>query len=129
VADSCVKTGFARIKQCAACPWKKSTVPARDIPGGYNAEKHKRLAICDGQSAHIMACHETTGGREQACVGWLEWAIGVGNSIRMRLYAMQGAFNPNKFELDGEQYETLEEMLATAEPRRRKLKVLRKRRA
>lgn len=105
---------FARSIQCEACPWKKSTNPAADIPGGYDAEKHRRLAICDGVSQHIMACHESKPGSEFACVGWLDWALRDGNSIRMRLAAMRGTFDPRKLVLDGDQHGSLTEMLATA---------------
>ena len=32
------------MKQCKACPWKVTTDPERDIPGGYSAAKHRSLS-------------------------------------------------------------------------------------
>ena len=81
-------------KQCTKCPWKVSTDP-RDIPGGYCVEKHANLArtiatpgeVMLGGVLRIMACHETTGGRELPCVGWLVHQLGPGNNIPLRLAA------------------------------------------
>ena len=95
-------TDLPRI-QCAKCPWKKSTDPF-DIPNGYDPEKHAALertiakpgdlhGIFDVQ--HTMACHETTGGNELPCVGWLVHQLGPGNNIAMRLRATYGAVDAN----------------------------------
>jgi hypothetical protein len=108
------RASFGRTKQCAACPWKKSTNPAEDIPGGYSAEKHRKLASCGTDRDRAMACHESPRGEEQACVGWLLWAIGPGNRIDMRLAAINGIFDPSKLAVEGEQYDTIQEMLETA---------------
>ena len=104
-------------RQCKACPWKVSTVPARDIAGGYSAEKHRNLrstiaepgALSSSDALHIMACHESRPGAEVPCVGWLANQLGSGNNLRLRLLALDGRFNG--FELDGEQHERLEDTL------------------
>lgn len=109
-------------KQCAKCPWKKSTNP-HDIPGEYCESKHRGLrstiapdadlasALLHGQ-LKIMACHETAVNHELPCVGWLYNQLGPGNNIPLRL-AMRGN-NPRlsaDFELDGPQHETFEDTL------------------
>lgn len=63
-----------RRHQCKACPWKVSTVPDQDIPGGYCPAKHvnlrKTLAVPGevpvSTGLRVMACHETDQGREQS---------------------------------------------------------------
>jgi hypothetical protein len=108
-----------RRRQCAKCPWKKGTDPNK-IPGGYSEEKHKALAntIAEpgdlrglgGGSMRMMACHETTGGAEQACVGWVAHQLGEGNNLPLRLRAM---FEPSltDFDLVGPQHERFEDTL------------------
>ena len=104
------------MKQCKACPWKRSTVAARDIPGGYCRNKHANLRNTIAEPGRfvpgpmrMMACHETPVGRESACVGWVAHQLGPGNNIGLRLLARDGRFNG--IELDGEQCETFEETL------------------
>lgn len=101
-------------KQCKACPWKVSTVPERDIPGGYCAKKHRSLKSTiaegyDGMPLVQMACHEFPIGKEQVCVGWLANQLGPGNNIGLRLRAAHGLIPP--FLLDGAQHETFEDTL------------------
>lgn len=105
-----------RNKQCAKCPWKKSTNP-REIPGGYCEAKHRALTstMADpddpgsglGQPMRLMGCHESPVGAEQPCVGWVANQLGPGNNLALRLLALDGRFK--HIELDGEQHETLEE--------------------
>lgn len=105
------------MKQCKACPWKRSTVPERDIPGGYSRAKHEalRCTVAEpgevrlGAELRIMACHETPVGRERACVGWVANQLGPGNNIGLRMLALDGRFRD--MELVGEQCETLEETI------------------
>lgn len=104
---------FARTKQCAACPWKKSTDPHKDIPGGYDQKRHERLAGCSPYSGRIMACHESIPGAEYACVGWLVNALGQGSHIGMRVAALARRFDPRALVLEGEQHPTLEAMVAS----------------
>jgi hypothetical protein len=69
--------------------------PAKDIPGGYCAKKHANLkdtiakpgdlSAALGGSIRVMACHETTGGKEAPCVGWLVNQLGAGNNIALRI--------------------------------------------
>jgi hypothetical protein len=76
--------------QCKHCPWRVDTVLA-DIPNGYNAEMHARLARTiapPGRTAvgplRLMACHETPPGRELPCVGWLHHQLGPGDNLALR---------------------------------------------
>lgn len=106
-----------RKKQCKACPWKVSTVPERDIPGGYCDAKHRALhttiaspgAFNAGPSLAAMACHESPVGREQMCTGWVSHQLGPGNNIALRMLAMDGRFAD--LELDGPQHERFEDTL------------------
>lgn len=113
---------MTRRNQCKACPWKLSTVPSRDIPGGYKAELHAKLIACRpeglgiGQPIRAMACHESTRGAEQMCVGWVVHQLGPGNNIPLRLRASSGEFRDLRTE--GEQHETLEAMVASRRKRR-----------
>lgn len=102
-------------RQCAKCPWKKSTNP-RDIPNGYCEKKHaglKRTIASDMRplgTLHVMGCHETPNGRELPCVGWLVNQLGPGNNLTLRLRAMQGAIDANVRTV-GEQHERFEDTL------------------
>lgn len=114
-----------RRKQCAKCPWKKSTNPL-DIPGGYSVDKHAKLktTIAEpgslrgvGGGMPMMACHETAVGEELPCVGWLANQLGPGNNLALRLRVMTGAVDA-AFELIGPQHEHLDDTLP--KPRRRR---------
>lgn len=111
-------TAFKRKKQCAKCPWKKSTNCATDIPG-YKWAMEKELIKCQApglqglRGTRVMACHESKEPRQYACVGWLVNQLGPGNNIALRLKAMDGRFAGLK--VVGEQYESLEEMIAAHE--------------
>ena len=107
-------------RQCKACPWKVSTVPERDIPGGYCVEKHKGLAATVADPANpkqllsrkikVMACHESDPERPFACVGWLANQLGRGNNLALRLMVLSDPSMAD-FELDGPQHETIEDTL------------------
>jgi hypothetical protein len=109
-------------RQCAKCPWKKSTNPY-DIPNGYDPDKHRDLAstvaipgaLPTKPTLRVMACHETQPGKELACVGWLAHQLGPGNNISLRLAAHR---RPEllEFELVGEQHETFEATLPKEKP-------------
>ena len=105
-------------KQCAKCPWKRSTDPLT-IPNGYSEQNHAALSstiaapgsiAAIGRPMHIMACHETQSGREQTCVGWLAHQLGPGNNIPLRLAVAAGRIDAD-FELDGEQHQRFEDTL------------------
>lgn len=111
---------MAKRRQCAKCPWKKSTNP-HDIPGGYCEIKHANLksTIADqsdpisqimGGELRMMACHEFPEGREEPCVGWVAHQLGPGNNIALRLAARSGRV-PVDFDLVGEQHERFEDTL------------------
>ncbi len=119
-------TGSAgvRTKQCAACPWKKGTKPARDIPGGYSEAKHCDLKSTIAEPGEFragalraMACHESPPGREQECVGWVLHQLGPGNNIALRLAATDGRYRDLRTE--GPQHTRFEDTLPKARRRRR----------
>lgn len=95
-----------------------------EIPGGYSAEKHrglKRTIAEPGSLAgllgelRMMACHETAGGSELPCVGWLAHQLGPGNNIALRLKVHARIVDGN-VETVGPQHGSFEETL----PRRRR---------
>jgi uncharacterized protein DUF6283 len=103
--------------QCAKCPWKVSTDPF-DIPGGYDPDKHAKLTstiatpgeLRIGGAMRMMACHETTAGKELPCVGWLVQQLGAGNNIGLRIAAWTGQVDAN-VKTVGPQHERLEDTL------------------
>lgn len=105
---------LSRTKQCAKCPWKKSTNP-HDIPNGYCETKHANLksTIADpgvlsfATEMHVMACHET---HNAHCVGWLYNQLGAGNNILLRI-KMRSCENLSKLKVIGEQHERFEDTL------------------
>ena len=110
--------------QCAKCPWKVSTDPF-DIPGGYDPDKHEVLSSTIATPGELrvsgplrmMACHETSSGRELPCVGWLVHQLGPGNNLSLRFAAMTGHLDANVRTV-GPQHDCLEDTLPR-KPRRR----------
>lgn len=108
---------FGRPHQCAACPWKKSTVPHRDIPN-YKPEMHAALTSTASEGVNsikgfrMMACHETHPPKQQACVGWLANQLGPGNNMGLRLAVIGNLRRP--LGVFGLQHESVEEMCAAA---------------
>lgn len=107
-----------RRRQCKACPWKVGVDP-RIIPGEYREDKHRALCRTIAEpgkldlaadTLRLMACHETTRGRELPCVGWLVHQLGPGNNLALRLAVMQGRVGAN-VETVGPQYERFEDTL------------------
>lgn len=105
-------------RQCAKCPWKFEVDP-HDIPGGYCVEKHEDLSSTIAEPARVpihgsplrmMACHETAGGKELPCVGWLDNQLGVGNNIALRLAVSDGRIDAN-IETVGPQHQRFEDTL------------------
>lgn len=104
-------------RQCKACPFRKDANP-RDIPNGYCANKHAKLRntiavpgeINIGGVLRIMACHDSTPGKEQPCVGWLHNQHGPGNNIGLRLAVIAGDISMD-IKLVGEQHATFEDTL------------------
>lgn len=106
-----------RTQQCKLCPWKVTTNP-REIPRGYDPEKHRKLAGTIAQGSAVeqmssnapvraMACHEE---HDVYCIGWLMHQLGPGNNLRLRLL-MRNCTNLDEVQLDGEQHETFEDTL------------------
>lgn len=108
-----------RKQQCSACPWKKTTVPDADIPGGYCVDKHRALRGTIAEPASLqqmvtpnlrmMACHESDPTDPYPCVGWLVHQLGPGNNLALRLRAMDGRFND--LQTVGPQHECIEDTL------------------
>lgn len=112
----CVKP---KLKQCKACPWKKSVKPNKDIPNNYCATKHANLKNTIarpgdlegiGSTVRVMACHESEVGDESPCVGWVYNQLGTGNNIALRMLARDGRYAGLK--IVGEQHETFEDTLS-----------------
>lgn len=105
------------MKQCKSCPWRRDSVPDRDIPNGYSCQLHAGLAntIATGLSSitsttmHVMACHYSEVGKERPCAGWLHHQLGVGNNIGVRIRVMRGDWTPPI--VDGPQHQTFEDTL------------------
>lgn len=108
-----------RTVQCAKCPWKVSTNP-HEIPGGYCEQKHHALAstIADrhnslsslGEELKVMACHHSTPGAEEHCIGWVHNQVGRGNNILLRLQ-MISCSNAHLIQVKGEQHAFFEDTL------------------
>lgn len=109
-----------RLRQCAKCPWKKSTNPC-EIPHGYSTNLHRSLSgtiakpgdlsiILYGGEIRTMSCHEHPIGEEAHCIGWLANQLGAGNNIPLRLQ-MRHCGNIGLIELDGEQHACFEDTL------------------
>ena len=101
----------SRREQCSKCPWKVGVDPY-EIPHGYDREKHAKLnrTIASGTQTlrgfRAMSCHEFTVDDERPCVGWLHNQLGSGNNLGLRLAVITGKID-GRYELDGEQHETL----------------------
>lgn len=115
-------TTSERRRQCAKCPWKKSTDPF-DIPNGYQASLHAALSCTIAEPGSVsgelrmMACHETAKGSELPCVGWLVHQLGEGNNIPLRVKVAKGFVDANVQPV-GEQHETFVDTLPkTLRPR------------
>ncbi|MGA3979009.1 DUF6283 family protein [Ralstonia nicotianae] len=64
-------------KPCASCPWRREAV-ASDIPNFDLVLAESLTATCPDQrgmrpdfGASMFACHQSKGGAEFACAGWL----------------------------------------------------------
>lgn len=97
-------------RQCKVCPWKVST-NRFEIPGGYDEAKHCALANTIATPGElptrgilrIMACHETSQGKELPCVGWLDNQLNAGNNLMLRLAVRQKRISAD-YVLDGPQH-------------------------
>jgi hypothetical protein len=103
-------------RQCKKCPWLVTTNPF-DIPNGYDPELHAALACTiakpgelGANPVRVFACHESKGGQEMPCVGWLHNQLNAGNNIRLRIAVTLGAVDPT-YTLLGEQHERFEDTL------------------
>ena len=104
-----------RTKQCAKCPWKKTTNP-HDIPDGYSEKLHQSLSNTIAKPGSInksivaMSCHETATEEETYCIGWVYQQAGIGNNIGLRIRLMSCS-NANEIEIDGQQHIKFEDTL------------------
>lgn len=110
-------------RQCKRCPWLVTTDP-RTIPGGYCEAKHRALTSTIARPGlpdlsaplRMMACHESSVGRERPCVGWLHQQLTVGNNIALRLAVVRGRITSD-YELVGKQHASLEDTFPSAPAR------------
>lgn len=121
-----------RTAQCAACPWKTSTVPERDIPT-YDAEKHRGLAgtvapvdgvaaadwfiarLSGAEPTRIFTCHETDATDPAHCVGWLANQLGPGSNVLVRM-DMATCTNAHRLRTVGPQHPNFEATLPPCAP-------------
>ena len=109
-----MKKKLGRETQCAKCPWKVATNP-HDIPNGYQVKKHRKLkrtiaepgSLCP--NPHVMACHESLGGQEDYCIGWLFNQLGPGNNIGLRMKMLN--YDLKNVRTVGEQHQRFEDTL------------------
>lgn len=111
-----------RTAQCAKCPWRVDVDP-REIPNGYDVERHKALAstIADPNNVdveaimhalttgerRVMACHETEGAY---CVGWVMNQVGDGGNVLLRM-DLRTCTNAHKLRTVGPQHARFEDTL------------------
>ena len=108
-----------RVIQCAKCPWKVST-NAFEIPDGYSVELHKNLSKTIAVPGDLrdlkigvtraMACHHSSKGEREFCVGYLNNQLGAGNNIALRL-SMINCENIGDIKVVGPQHSTFEETI------------------
>lgn len=103
-------------RQCKKCPWKVGVNP-HDIPSGYCPTKHAALADTIASPGalnlgglRVMACHESSTGKEKPCVGWMVNQLGRGNNIVLRLAVCHGRIDGNVRAV-GPQHECFEDTL------------------
>lgn len=101
------------MKQCANCPWKKSSNLTQIK--GYCATKHKELKDTIAQpgsledTGHVMACHHSNGVDDMYCIGWLAHQLGPGNNIPLRIKMLN--YDLSKVTTVGCQHENFENTL------------------
>lgn len=108
-----MKTKLQRVKQCAKCPWKKSTNP--HLIDGYCAIKHKGLKDTIAipgllrETNRAMACHHSDGFDGMYCIGWLTNQLGPGNNIPLRIKMLD--YDLSKVKTVGCQHDKFEDTL------------------
>lgn len=103
-------------KQCPDCPWKKSTEL-----GKFKLERYLNLESSVRQGfGGLFACHATPCKGEAACVGWAHNQVredGAGpQNFYLRLALSQQLICPEDLEVEGEQYDSFEEMVGANYP-------------
>jgi len=97
-----------RTKQCANCPWKKSSDPHKIkeyVPGMHCNLQDTIKEGFSFDTLKIMLCHhdQNISGKEQYCIGWLNNQLGTGNNLSLRL-KMRECTNLHKIKTVGEQH-------------------------
>lgn len=105
-----------RTKQCANCPWKKSTKHEDiDRREGFDVEYYKSVRddfvsrpgfIGMSQDHDNMGCHKHPDEDDVPCIGWLAHEVGPGNNIGLRLWLTQFE-NSWDIETVGEQHKSI----------------------
>jgi len=77
------------VKQCGDCPWKKSSTRT----GAMYIDPEKSAGVIgEGffPQRAAMACHKSKPGKDVPCAGWLNYQLGPGNGLDVRLGIMTG---------------------------------------
>ena len=109
-AKACaVKTasGFAQTTPCSECPWRKDVAPGRFPPERYIA---LRRTAQQGFGNPIFACHKTTEGRDNACVGFL--LVEGDQNFQVRMAVITGRLDYGKLKSPYPLYESYAELAA-----------------
>ncbi len=107
-------------KQCANCPWKKSTKwEDIDCVEGFDMDFYESVRdeyipkhMFD-KSHRNMGCHKHEGD-DQPCIGWLLHEAGRGNNIGIRLM-LSGVENADELETFGPQHTDIRDFFKTTE--------------
>ena len=103
--------GFARIRPCDECPWRKDVAVGRFAPERFVALARtvaRGAAHQVGQP--VFACHKSHEGKDVVCAGFL--LVDGGQNFTVRLALFQRRFDPAKLEATGPLYASYAEMAA-----------------
>ena len=102
---------MSRRPPCRTCPWRVGQ-HADEIPN-FRLELAEELidTTSDQLGAPMFQCHQSKGGQEVVCVGWL-WRYGW-DSIGIRLRLLNHEMTPDELESDPniELHETFEQVI------------------
>lgn len=84
-------SGFDQTQPCAECPWRKDVPPGRFPPERYVA---LRRTAQQGFGNPIFACHKTSEGQDNACVGFL--LVEGDQNFQVRMAIIRGRLDPTR---------------------------------
>ena len=99
------KGGFAMLRTCAECPWKRDVPVGKFPPERYEALRH---TCREGGIRPVFACHMSPEGGERACAGML-LVHGTDNNL-VRVAILQGRLDLGAVRADGPLYGSFHEM-------------------